>query len=137
MCSLCVWNEKWKVFETYFFFFWLFLAVLFCDFYHQHHFQAFPVRQQQQKILHNTVRMNAAVAEREWVSIVVVVVANIEMDGNVMWLFSFLSSLCYAVAHFFPWNLQFSFVIKCCSVIYLVIYGTEKNSTRNRNAKLK
>lgn len=89
------------------------------------------------KILHNTVRMNAAVAEREWVSIVVVVVANIEMDGNVMWLFSFLSSLCYAVAHFFPWNLQFSFVIKCCSVIYLVIYGTEKNSTRNRNAKLK
>lgn len=102
---------KWIVdgiFKHIFFSMCFFLLLFICDFWRLHHFLA-------HLFVHTTVKSDCGV----W---------SPYQLASVIFFTALLSSI-------FLWTLQFSFVIKCCSVIYLAscMVQSTKNSIWNRN----
>lgn len=132
MCA-CKMNEKWKVFGNKFFF-----ACSFILWFLSSSISWFS--NSNKNYIKYTKRLNAAVGKREnccrhycccyqyW---------NGWRCHVTVFFFTLLSPVFFLFS--LSRNLQFSFVIKCCSVIYLVIYMGDggENAIRNRNVKLK
>lgn len=124
VCSLCVrMNEKWKVFETYFFLLFspCYYSVIFII---NIIFKHVLFGNSNKKITLYKVRMNGSRrTKREscYLILLLPILKWMAMSCGCFFSLLYCRPFSFLFARLLAWNLQFSFVIKCCSVIYLVV----------------